>query len=148
MGDRSLRIVVEKGPAAGAEALLDSRGLTIGCHPSADLVLPHDEFVSPEHLRIAWSERGPILRNQTPNGTLVNGRSAHEAPLAHGDTISVGLLHLLGVRAASHSAVGRDPIAAAPASGSGKTPGVRLPAWLVAYLVVMALAFTFFGVLR
>jgi hypothetical protein len=150
MADRSLKIVVEKGPAAGAEAVLAGRGLTIGRDPGADLVLPADEFVSPQHIRIVWSDRGAMLRNHSPNGTLVNGRSVSEAALADGDTISVGLLHLLGVRggqpAAARAAV---PRGAAPAkAASAPAPGVKLPVWLIGYLVLMLLVFAFFGMMR
>jgi hypothetical protein len=160
MADRTLKIVVTKGPAAGSEAVLAGRGLTIGRDSSADLVLSEDEFVSPQHARIVWSDRGAMLRNQSPNGTLVNGRSVSEAALTSGDTIAVGLLHLLTVRAINGvptpgpSAAPAATVPNSTASTAASTePGAaaawpNVPTWLVAYLALMLVAFVFFGAMK
>ena len=167
MADGALKLVVHKGPSAGLEAAVGSRGVTIGSDSGADLVLRGDEFISPQHARVVWGERGATLRNQSPNGTLVNGRSINEAALDAGDSISIGLLHLISVvgaapaapsprtatRPEASRAVGEPQRAGGAAAAADKVtrgvatpPPFKVPIWLVAYLAVMGLAFVFFTV--
>ncbi len=164
-----LKIVVDKGPAAGAEAVLRGNGIAIGSDPAADLVLHGDQFVTPQHARIVWSADGAVLRNQSPNGTLVNGRSVNEVRLAAGDTISIGLLHLLAVRELPGAVRPSQPspaAAAAPArpaarreaprptragadtAPAAKKSGLKLPIWLIAYLVLIGIAAVVLSVMR
>jgi S-DNA-T family DNA segregation ATPase FtsK/SpoIIIE len=161
-----MEIVVEKGPSAGTKLPLTRGTMTVGADAGADLVLPGDEFVSSRHATIAVSNGHAILRNISSNGTLVNGRPVSEAPLEPGDRISIGLLHLLSVKAVARPVAAPPPrrAAAAPApvsagavrqaataaptaaAATGKPAGFRMPVWLMGYLILMGLVFVFFTV--
>jgi len=167
MGALAMRIGVDTGPQVGTEVpLVPGHTLTIGRKTGLDLTLDGDEFVSPLHAEIVCAESALTLRNHSANGTLVNGRPIRETVLMPGDKIAIGLVHLLSVKAASPGAsaarpgrvVEAAPVTAVPPLASrgpaGKEPRSssrsvqRIPAWLKAYLVVMALAFAFFGLQR
>ena len=139
----TLRLVVDKGPSAGAEVTLSHRPVTIGRGPGHDLVLEGDEFVSSRHARIVCDGSKATLTNQSANGTLVNGRSVTEVTLAAGDLIAVGVMHLITVRAVA----GADtPGRVRTTSSLGPQKWLKLPVWLMAYLALIAIAFVFFAV--
>jgi hypothetical protein len=164
-----LRLVIEKGPLAGTEVSLDAdRSITIGRRQGVDLLLTGDDFVSMDHAEIVATSAGMLLRNQSANGTLLNGRPVDEALLAAGDRISVGLVHLVSVKglpAALPKAPVVDPRTAPqkpaqkprqPGGTAGKTAAaptgnrrrLPLPAWLIAYFAVMVVLAGFLGYVK
>lgn len=172
-GQPRLKVVIEKGPSAGAEVALAGQRVSIGRRQGADLMLTGDDFVSLDHAEIEWSEAGPVLRNKSTNGTLVNGKPVTQSPLAAGDKISIGLVHLLAVRPAAVATPASRPASVprvepptrpAPAvAATVVTPAekaradskeaagsfkLKLPVWLIAYLVLMAIAFAYFGFMK
>jgi len=106
----AFKIVVDKGPAAGTEVAIDARALTIGRDESSSVVLSGDEFVAPRHAMITVANGRARLLNLSPNGTLVNGRPASDTPLAAGDRISIGRLHLLSLRERSSPPIDSSPL--------------------------------------
>ena len=159
----ALKMIVEKGTSVGTEVTVaPGRTLTIGRRPGADLLLSGDDFVSLDHAEIEYASSGPVLRNRSANGTLLNGRPVTETSLATGDRISIGLTHLIAVRhvPASTRTIGlpvrktrRDPNGTAEdaprtTTNSGLTLRFRVPWWLIAYFVVIACAGVFFGYLK
>jgi hypothetical protein len=165
--DRTLKLVVEKGPLAGSELSLSAdRSMTVGRREGADVLLTGDDFVSLEHAEVLFMPSGALLRNKSANGTLVNGIPITEVALAVGDRISVGLLHLLRVTslpappAPPASRAERRPGAAEPApaatagvpstakAASAVKPGWKVPVWLVAYLALMVVAGVFLGITK
>jgi pSer/pThr/pTyr-binding forkhead associated (FHA) protein len=123
VSDTILQLVVTKGPCSGLSIPVTGGTVSIGRDPHADLVLTGDQFVSSEHAKVTAGEHGVVLKNLSPNGTLVNGKPVVESPLADGDTIAVGVAHLIRVRVmpADEIPVPRQPavpevrVAAAPA---------------------------------
>lgn len=99
MSDTHIQLEVTKGPCSGVAVSVTSGSLTIGRDPHAGLALTGDQFVSSEHARIVCNEHGVMLKNLSPNGTLVNGKPMVESRLADGDTIAIGVAHLIRVRA-------------------------------------------------
>jgi pSer/pThr/pTyr-binding forkhead associated (FHA) protein len=154
------KIIVDKGPCAGAELALRDGIVTIGRDPRADLVLSGDQFVSGEHAKIVSDHDRAVLYNLSPNGTLVNGGPATDLPLAAGDLVSMGVVHVLSVRTVSRAPVdkpagpvgavaqrdaGRDlapstraePKASARDESPARPAGRRMPIWLIVYLALM-----------
>ncbi len=87
---RKVVLEVHRGPNAGLSAPLKGRQLTVGSHPSNDLVLS-DPAVSRFHFRIIASERGyRIIDDTSTNGTLVNALAVRDAFLAVGTQIQAG----------------------------------------------------------
>jgi pSer/pThr/pTyr-binding forkhead associated (FHA) protein len=145
MSATGLRLIVDKGPSAGAELALANGSITIGRGPGDDLILTGDEFVSARHARIVSAGGRATLSNQSGNGTLVNGRSVTQITLGPGDVIAVGVMHLIAVRAAARAGASEAPRGGETAASR---PQVRqkLPVWLMAYLALMAVIFVFFAV--
>lgn len=125
MSEPRFKIVVEKGPCAGTELLLTEGIRTVGRDLQCDLVLSGDQFVSAQHARFVSDEHGVVLRNLSPNGTLINGRPAIEAQLAAGDKIGIGVAHLLTVRQVVQATL---PPPRPPMPGEPGAPGVRVRA--------------------
>jgi pSer/pThr/pTyr-binding forkhead associated (FHA) protein len=156
-GSPPLKVVVDKGPSAGEEVVLGADTLRIGRDVNADLRLQDDAFVSSDHAEITCGAIGPVIRNLSPHGTLVNGKPVIEVQLVPGDRISVGQSHLLSVRTsrtAKVSSVGAKVPQPPPIVGAGavvprpvRAPLV-VPRWLVVYLALMAFALAFFSVIK
>jgi len=173
--DARLKIVVEQGGASGTELPLSGGAVVIGRDPRADMVVSGDETVSKRHVEVTVRGDEVLLRNLSPNGTLVNGRPVMEAPLTAGDSIAIGLHTLLRVR--PYVAAPPAPAVPAPRAGgidtdktvawapprvapsvppAGTEPAaepaaagrLKLPVWLVAYLALMVVAFIGLLVMR
>jgi transcriptional regulator with GAF, ATPase, and Fis domain len=87
---RQLRFEVVEGPDTGAAATLTRRELSVGTHPSNDLVLT-DPAVSRFHLRVQAHDRGyRILDASSTNGTRVNGVRVHDGYLPEPARLQVG----------------------------------------------------------
>ena len=64
---------------------------SVGRHPSNHLVFFEDEFSSQKHCRIEKRGNNYILKDlKSKNGTFLNGKEVHEAPLKAYDEIRVG----------------------------------------------------------
>ncbi len=76
---------------------LEGERLTVGQHPSADLVLASDRSVSRLHAVLERYPTGWAIRDmQSANGTFVNGRRlSGERPLWPGDEMQVGRTRLV-----------------------------------------------------
>ena len=87
---RELTLEVVEGPASGARASMTRRELSVGTHPSNDLVLD-DSAVSRFHFRIVADEKGHrIVDSTSTNGTSVNGVRVEQAFLGDRARIQAG----------------------------------------------------------
>jgi len=78
------------GPDDKVYLLPAKRTVTIGRAPINDISLD-DRCVSRLHALISFSETGPVVTDcGSTNGTLVNGHTAGEITLHHGDAIQIG----------------------------------------------------------
>jgi len=67
---------------------------SVGRHPSNHLVFFEDEFASQKHCRIEKKGTKYIIKDlKSSNGTFLNGKEIHEAPLKSYDEIRVGNSH-------------------------------------------------------
>lgn len=115
MSAEPLKLVVEQGPSKGLEIALD-RPITVGRHPSCDLFLAGDEYVSSRHFEISTGPHGLALRNLSGNGTLVRGQRITESVrVAIGEEIRAGADHVLTIRPGWPVAAGPPPSITAPA---------------------------------
>lgn len=84
-----MKLIFQNGERAGTEQAVD-RKLTIGRHPSCDLVL-QDPAVSQVHCTITVENGRAFVTDQgSTNGVHVNGVRVITAPLRNGDTIAIG----------------------------------------------------------
>jgi len=163
-----LKLVVQKGSGEGRAFLLDGRRFLIGRGEEVDLSLDDDDFVSRGHAEIVWIDTGPVVKNLSRNGTLVNGHPATDRPLVAGDRISLGLRSILAIcetdtagdattRARStgtRPAAGQSGHAAQATDGRPEATGKPAPRkrvlspLLTAYLAVMALLFVGLATMR
>jgi adenylate cyclase len=88
------KLLVQDGPVAGKEFLLDRLGsYTIGRSASNDLPLK-DKAASREHCRLDYDgEFYWLVDKSSHNGTIVNGRQITKCMLFNGDVIKVGHVH-------------------------------------------------------
>ena len=87
---RRILLEVTAGPDSGKQAPLAGRELTVGSHPSNDLVLT-DPAVSRFHFRVTVDDHGyRILDDTSTNGTVVNSIAIRDAYLSIGANISIG----------------------------------------------------------
>ncbi len=87
---RELTLEVVEGPATGTRASMTRRELSVGTHPSNDLVLD-DPAVSRFHFRIVADEKGHrIVDSTSTNGTSVNGVRVEQAFLGDRMRIQAG----------------------------------------------------------
>jgi pSer/pThr/pTyr-binding forkhead associated (FHA) protein len=90
-------IRVLRGFYEGLELPLDRDWLVIGRGRGADLVI-HEPTISRAHAAVGFREGSFFVQDLgSTNGTFVNGTRRERAPLADGDEIQMGRLHL-GVR--------------------------------------------------
>jgi hypothetical protein len=98
---------VEAGPPRlqfrGQDFVLCGLSFTLGRHSGCDLVFDEQAHpsVAPRHCEIVFERRQYVLRNRTPQGTLVNKRPVlHQVVLRAGDWVRLGadgpLLRFLG----------------------------------------------------
>lgn len=89
-----MRVVLEilDGPLAGRTVeLTQGESVSVGRTAKAQLMLPHDNFLSGLHFLIEFGGNGVILRDcNSSNGTWVNGERVTERPLGDGDQLSAG----------------------------------------------------------
>ncbi len=89
-----MRVVFEilDGPLAGRTVELSpGESVSVGRTAKAQLMLPHDNFLSGLHFLIEYAQSGLVLRDcNSSNGTWVNGERVTERPLADGDQVSAG----------------------------------------------------------
>ena len=79
-----------RGPEAGKQWVFSQRAVNIGRAEGNDIVLS-DMTVSKNHCRIIQRGSDTIVENKSQsNKTCINGRSAHESKLVHGDLIQLG----------------------------------------------------------
>lgn len=154
---QGLKLLVESGPRSGEEIALVGGRLTLGREPGVDVVLPGDDAISRLHAEIVSTELGYVVRNQSPNGTFVNGQPAGQTPLIAGDRIAIGAQYVLVVGEANAPArlpVSRPApparsrpavsaaVASRPAPPTRRAPSRRLlPTWVVVYLWFMGALF-------
>lgn len=75
----------------GAGAAVPVNGSARIGRSSANEIVVKDELVTRTHAVISWQGRDFVLVDMgSTNGTLLNGRRVDRAPLAHGDSITVG----------------------------------------------------------
>jgi DNA-binding NtrC family response regulator len=87
---QAIDLEVIGGPDRGSRANLEKRELSVGSHPSNDLVLG-DPAVSRFHFRIVADDVGCLLADTTStNGTFVNGVRVERAYLFDGAHIQAG----------------------------------------------------------
>ena len=89
------KLVVQDGPVAGTEVVLDRLGsYTIGRTGENDLAI-EDKAISREHCRLDYDgEFYWLVDKSSHNGTIVNGRAITKCMLFNGDAITVGHTHL------------------------------------------------------
>jgi DNA-binding NtrC family response regulator len=87
---RQVRLEVTDGPAAGANAVLGRRKLTVGSHASNDFVVA-DPAVSRFHFRIVADENGyRVVDTNSANGTVLDGTRVRDAYVSDGARIDAG----------------------------------------------------------
>ena len=88
---RRLSLEVESGPDSGLTAALDSHELSVGTHPSNDLVLSSDRTVSRFHCRFLVAEEGiRVVDSTSANGTLINGVRVKDGYIIEDARITLG----------------------------------------------------------
>nr|WP_281256835.1 FHA domain-containing protein [Blastococcus aggregatus] len=88
-------LVVKRGPNAGHRFVLDQPILTVGRQPDNDIFLD-DVTVSRRHAEFHRRDSGYLVRDVgSLNGTDVNRKPVHEAPLTSGDEVQIGKFQLL-----------------------------------------------------
>lgn len=90
LGANRASLIVEKGPGAGEEFVLDAKQVVVGRGPDVDVPLA-DIAMSREHVAFELQEGGFRARDlASTNGMRVNGGEAVVADLKHGDSITIG----------------------------------------------------------
>lgn len=85
------QLVISMDGRKVADVELDQERLSIGRHPSNDIVLQDDKAVSGRHAVIITIGSDSFLEDlDSTNGTVVNGRQVSKHPMSNGDTIQVG----------------------------------------------------------
>ncbi len=98
------RLIVLRGVDEGKQFDLNGSPITVGRHSSNEVAL-HDTQVSRRHLELRAVGSGYQLFDLgSGNGTLLNGRITHEAPLRSGDTIAIGQSVMMYTAARNDSA--------------------------------------------
>ena len=88
-------LVAERGATAGSRFLLDGDAVSVGRHPSSDVLLD-DITVSRRHASIAREPNGYRLADVgSLNGTYVNNARVDDVALRSGDTVQVGRFHFV-----------------------------------------------------
>lgn len=83
-------LVIEKGPAAGEEFVLETRQVIVGRGPDVDMSF-NDDAMSREHVAFELQGEGFRARDlASTNGIRVNGAEVLVADLKHGDSIEIG----------------------------------------------------------
>jgi DNA-binding NtrC family response regulator len=121
---RRFRVVGVGGPAAGKQAESTGGELSIGSHPSNDLVLD-DPTVSRFHCEVRVNPKGVWLRDLgSSNGTELDGVALGEGGLKEGSLIRIGQSTLRFHLAAEQNVV---PISKESSFGSlvGASPAMR-----------------------
>jgi len=114
-------LVVTEGPAAGQRATNRGETLSVGSHPSNDLVLD-DDSVSRFHCEIEVSHKGAWLKDlASSNGTWLDGVPIREAGLREGSTLRIGRSALQ-----YHLASEQDPLPMSERSDFGTLVGVSV----------------------
>lgn len=89
-----MRVVLEilDGPLVGETLQLEAgQTLTVGRTARAQLMLPHDNFMSGLHFSIELSEDSCVISDRnSSNGTWINGERVQQRTLESGDQISAG----------------------------------------------------------
>jgi len=109
--DRVRRVRLEVTAGADARASVESTGdrLTLGAHPSNDLVLK-DPLVSRFHCELTVLPEGPLVRDLgSRNGTFIGGIRVKEGYLQEGNPLRVGRTTIELRAQASHNRVSLSP---------------------------------------
>ena len=86
-----IQIVHIQGPLRGDIQEFDGTRLTIGRHPSCDVVFPKEQtLISRHHAVISREGNTFSILDESANGTFVNGQRIREAQLKSGDVITIG----------------------------------------------------------
>ncbi|HDQ71707.1 MAG TPA: FHA domain-containing protein [Chloroflexi bacterium] len=81
------QLVVMNGPCCGQHIRLTTPSVVLG----RAQIAPDDQYISKQHLKIAWRGRQLWLEDRSRNGTWVNGKRVFgEVPIKAKDVISVG----------------------------------------------------------
>ena len=83
-------LLVQAGPLTGKQFILYKNPTHIGSASSSDIFLFKDPRVAATHATISLQGSRYILRNASPNPTMVNGTPVNEQTLRNGDTIQIG----------------------------------------------------------
>jgi len=144
----SVQVRILTGPGAGTRLRVDQPTVTFGRAPECDLTLDQS-FVSREHGRITLTDKGWVLENLSPNGTVVGGKKVTKKPrpIASGQVVSIGDQEVFEVVSLSEPPAEAPPPEAAPPGGapteSGKQPmSGRMKLWIgigVFWLIVLVL---------
>ena len=83
-------LIIEKGPAAGEEFVIEREQAIVGRSPKADFCIS-DDAMSKEHVAFELQTDGFRVRDlASTNGMRVNGAEVLVADLKHGDSIEIG----------------------------------------------------------
>jgi hypothetical protein len=143
----SVQVRILTGPNAGARLRVDKPAVTFGRAPECDLTLDQG-FVSREHGRITLTDKGWVLENQSPNGTVVGGKKVTRKPrpIESGQVVSIGeqdVFEVVSLSEPPDEAPAPPPPSQAP-DESGKQPiSGRMKLWIgigVFWLIVGSLA--------
>ena len=84
-------LMMRAGPLAGKQFIIYKSPTILGSSPKCEIYLFKDPDVEPRHASIRTvGNRHEIQDNNTPAGTIVNGRKARMQPLKDGDQIVLG----------------------------------------------------------
>jgi pSer/pThr/pTyr-binding forkhead associated (FHA) protein len=85
-----ISLIIEKGPAAGEEFVIECEQTIVGRGSEADFSIS-DDAMSREHVAFELQDDGFRVRDlASTNGMKVNGAEVLVADLKHGDSIEIG----------------------------------------------------------
>jgi len=114
-----VKLVGQKGPAAGHQWVIKSKRLTVGRDATCDIFLD-DPKVSRLHAEISRSPEGVMLvDNNSTNGSFVDGMRVTEAVLREGQVVRFGTSELL--------ATARDPTESVEIEDSQSSITMQVP---------------------
>lgn len=144
----SVQVRILSGSAAGTRLRVEKDTVTFGRSPDCDVTIDQS-FVSREHGRLTRGEKGWVLENHSPNGTLVAGKrvTRKPRPIAPGQTVAIGNEDVFEVISLGDAPAPAEGESDAPPGQEKQPMAGRTKLWIGigAYMVLMLGLFVFFS---